>query len=440
MNDNNTLAYSFHLGSDKNKKSSVRSKAKTNASGSTSLSNNAIQNVKQLGKVNHHNLRMYDNNQELIKSIKGSSDIVKDVKELYLNIFEESKINYNDKQSRNDRKIDNYFNKISEDTKHDLACEVIIELGDMKFWENKDKEYKYKMINVFNDQVKDLENVVPNFKIANATIHFDESSPHLHIIGVPYKTNCKTGMTTQVGKSDVFTKDSLTIIQDKMRVLCINSFNNVYGKEHILKEKQRGKNRDIPSSEMAEYKQKTNELKSNLTNLETLVKTIEKSKDIMSDELKKLDKEKDSIKKEINKKKITNAKAVLSYKGNLYDENKRLKDELDYEKHMSYQYKQQYESLKEKNDYLLEQLKKVINKLPEFIKTIIDKLFTENYNLKFFKRDYDEDYKKAETRKWKSIISKNNNYNKTMSKINKKMAKTSEDFYSNKKEKDDFEL
>lgn len=438
--NNNTLAYSFHLGSDKNKKSSVRSKAKTNASGSTSLSNNAIQNVKQLGKVNHHNLRTYDNNQELIKTIKGSIDIVNDVKKLYLEIFEDSKNIYNDKQTRNDRKIDNYFKKISEDTKHDLACEVIIELGNMEFWENKDKEYKYKMVDVFNNQIKDLESVVPNFKIANATIHFDESSPHLHIIGVPYKTNCKTGMTTQVGKSDVFTKDSLTMIQDKMRVLCINSFNKIYEQEHILKEKQRGKNRDIPSSEMAEYKQKTNELKSNLTNLETSVKTLEKNKDIMSNEIQILDKEKDSIKKEINKKKITNAKAVLSYKGNLYNENKKLKDELDFEKHMSYQYKQQYESLKEKNDYLLEQLKKVINKLPEFIKIIIDKLLFGSYDLKFFKRDFDEDYQKAERRKWKSVIPKNNEYNKTISKINKETDKSAEEFYSSKKEKDDFEI
>lgn len=191
---------------------------------------------------------------------------------------------------------------------------------------------------------------------------------------------------------------------------------------------------------MAEYKQKINELKSNFTILETSVKTLENNKDIMSDEIQKLDKEKGSIKKEIHKKKITNAKAVLSYKGNLYDENKRLKDELDFEKHMSYQYKQQYESLKEKNDYLLEQLKKVINKLPEFIKIVIDKLFIGSYNLKFFKRDFDEDYQKAEKRKWKSIIPKNNEYNNTMSKINKEMDKTSEDFYSNKKEKDDFEL
>lgn len=69
--------------------------------------------VKQLGKVNHHNLRQYDNNQELIHTITGSNDINKDVKKLYLDLFEEARIEYNNKQIRDDRKIDNYFNKIA---------------------------------------------------------------------------------------------------------------------------------------------------------------------------------------------------------------------------------------------------------------------------------------------------------------------------------------
>ena len=39
------LAYSFHLGSDKNKKNSSKASAKSNVSGTTSKSNNAIQNA-----------------------------------------------------------------------------------------------------------------------------------------------------------------------------------------------------------------------------------------------------------------------------------------------------------------------------------------------------------------------------------------------------------
>ena len=54
------LAYSFHLGSDKNKSKLARKVAKGNLSGTTSLSNNAIQNAKDLSDVNKHNLRDYE--------------------------------------------------------------------------------------------------------------------------------------------------------------------------------------------------------------------------------------------------------------------------------------------------------------------------------------------------------------------------------------------
>ena len=70
-------------------------------------------------------------------------------------------------------------------------------------------------------KVNDLELLVPNFKAASAIIHFDETSPHLHIVGVPIKYKNKNGMEKQVGKSDVFTKESLIRLQDKMRILCI---------------------------------------------------------------------------------------------------------------------------------------------------------------------------------------------------------------------------
>ena len=106
------LSYSLHLGNDKNKSKKARQTAKSNQSGTTSLNNNSIQNFQQLSKVDKHNLRKYDDEQELIKTIKGTSSVVEDTKNLYLDLFEESRIKYNEKQTRNDRKIDNYLIKI----------------------------------------------------------------------------------------------------------------------------------------------------------------------------------------------------------------------------------------------------------------------------------------------------------------------------------------
>ena len=246
------LAYSFHLGSDKNKSKLAKKVAKDNLSGTTSLSNNAIQNAKDLSDVNKHNLRDYDNHRELIRTIYGTNDIVNDVKQVYLDELEQARIEYNTKQNRDDRKIKNYFKKVC-DSQNDIACEIIIELGDMDFWNDKDNEYRLKMIDVYNEQVKDLVKIVPTFKVANATIHFDETSPHMHIVGVPIIENCTRGMKKQVGKSQLFTKESLTKIQDKMRNACIKSFNKFYDMDIKLKEKQKGRNQDINVKDMVDY-------------------------------------------------------------------------------------------------------------------------------------------------------------------------------------------
>lgn len=272
-----TLSYSFHLGSNKNRTSYGNNSAKSNVSKSTSLSNNGIQNAKTLGKVDNHNYRKYDDNNKDIKIIKGTSNLYKDVQDLYKKEFDQARLEYNSKQTRNDRKIDNYFNHISNSSSKDLACEIIIELGDKSFWDTKDNKFKRKMTEVYKDQVNDLEKLMPNFKIASAVIHYDETSPHMHIVGVPIKEKNKYGMELQVGKSDVFTKDSLKVLQDKMRTLCIEEFNKEYGLDNILKKKRKGRNNDFLVSEMDNYSEMQEAIERHQMNLD---KANESSKDL----------------------------------------------------------------------------------------------------------------------------------------------------------------
>ncbi len=296
-----TLSYSFHLSNDKNKKNSSRKSGKSNVSGSTSMGNSAIQSASGLAKCDNHNCRKYDNDRENIEVIRGSFSIVDDIKKLYIDEFEEAKLEYNNKQARDDRKIKDYFTHISNNSKKDLACEIIIELGDMEFWNTKVIDYKKKMTNVFKEQVNDLETVVPNFKIASAIIHYDETSPHLHIIGVPVKYKNKYGMSKQVGKSDVFTKESLTKIQDKMRVRCMESFNKEYQVNYQLKAKLKGRNRDYHITEMENYqkikksieihqnnlksaKEKTEKLSNNISEIKEILESL-KAKGLIKNQL-----------------------------------------------------------------------------------------------------------------------------------------------------------
>ena len=261
------LAYSIHLGSDKNRSKVAKKVAKGNGSSTTSFSNNAIQNAQQLSKVNKHNLRDYDHKTDDIQVVYGTNDLFKDVQNLYQKEFLQAQLEYDNKQTRADRKIGDYFNHISKDSKHDLACELIIELGDMDFWNDKTMDYKKQMTEVYKDQIYKLMEVVPDFKVANAVVHYDETSPHMHLVGIPVKDGYKNGMKKQVAKSKIFTKESLKTLQDKMRAYCIEKFNEVFVQNATLKKKQKGRNKDIHVNEMDGYRELKKEQEKNAKKL-----------------------------------------------------------------------------------------------------------------------------------------------------------------------------
>ena len=250
------LAYSFHIGNDKNKSKRSRKTIKNGIVVDKVFNNNAIQNAQALSRVDKHNLRKYDNKENAIELICGTNSLFEDVKKLYVKKlyvkeFDEARIEYNEKQTRNDRKIEDYFSHISNNDKNDLAVEIIIELGNMEFWQDKEESYKRKMTEVFKEQIRDLEKIVPSYKIANAVVHYDEAGPHLHIVGVPVKDGNKNGKKKQVGKSTVFTKESLHEIQDTIRIYCKESFNKIYETNIELLDKLEGRNEDIETKNMA---------------------------------------------------------------------------------------------------------------------------------------------------------------------------------------------
>ena len=457
------LAYSFHLGSDKNKSKLSKKVAKENVSGSTSLANNAIQNVNDLSRVNKHNLRDYDNQRELIRVIYGTDNILTDVQDLYLQEFEEAKLEYNNKQTRNDRKITNYFEKICE-SQNDVACEIIIELGDMDFWNDKDDKYRFKMIDVYNEQVKDLIKIVPTFKIANATIHFDETSPHMHVVGVPVIENCKRGMKKQVGKSQVFTKTSLTEIQDKMRMYCIKSFNKFYDMDFKLKDKQKGRNQDINVKDMSDYRQ----IKKQLENKEKKLAEANKQTKKLDNTTKYINSILDNLKpSKLNKNNmlisIENVQIIKNYTEDVKNTTKVVRNVNDLNmaikdfEHSSFEIKQENNSLK----YQLEQKNDEIDNLKGEVSAkdkVIDKLRNEKEKIKqelhkfkdfwysimghFHKRicyNKDENYKIVSDDLYKNGIFTDDE-NEIANNISRKVKPKENIEKSTNKKKDNFEL
>ena len=90
-------------------------------------------------------------------------------------------------------------------------AEIIIQCGDKDFWEaHADK--KDKMYYVYNYTLGRLKEILPGFKVANAVIHFDEASPHMHVVGVPVHEGYKKGLSKRVSKRNVFTQESMSLV------------------------------------------------------------------------------------------------------------------------------------------------------------------------------------------------------------------------------------
>ena len=111
---------------------------------------------------------------------------------------------------------------------------------------------------------------------------------------VPFDTR---GMKKQVGKSKLFTKTTLTEIQDKMRNACIKSYNKFYEVNTQLKKKQKGRNQDINVNDMGNYRKIKKQLEQKEQNFE-----IEKENRSLKYEIELKDNEIGSLKKELSTK------------------------------------------------------------------------------------------------------------------------------------------
>jgi len=148
--------------------------------------------------LNHNNRKFTEKQKEKNSHIDfdrthdNKSLIQNDLKELYEQEFAKPLEKYNDKQTRNDRKIENYYEHIKDSKKTSLQQEMIIQVGDKDDFKNEDDFEKANKI--LEDWFEDFEERNPNLKVYNAVIHNDEASPHLHLNFVPVAGDYKRGL------------------------------------------------------------------------------------------------------------------------------------------------------------------------------------------------------------------------------------------------------
>jgi len=149
------------------------------------------------GSVNHNSRKFNAKNTDPERSHYNRTYIDEPIKEVYHNLFDEATKRYNEKQTRADRCIDNYYEKIRTGKQEKLFHEVIFQIG------NKDDTgvgtHDIKAaVYALDEYAKTFQERNPNLYMFSAHLHLDEATPHLHIDFVPYTTGSNRGLDTRV--------------------------------------------------------------------------------------------------------------------------------------------------------------------------------------------------------------------------------------------------
>ena len=149
------------------------------------------------GSLNHNSREFYASNVDPSRSHLNIEFCREDIRDVYHELFDEAQDRFNAKQTRNDRHIDNYYEKICSSKQEKPFHEIVLQIG------NKDdtgihtelaETAKQCLIQYANGfQARN-----PTLRVFWSHLHMDEATPHVHIDFVPYITGSKRGMDTRV--------------------------------------------------------------------------------------------------------------------------------------------------------------------------------------------------------------------------------------------------
>ncbi|MBG9597267.1 hypothetical protein ABE17_10070 [Bacillus mycoides] len=120
--------------------------------------------------------------------------VQKDIRIVYKDVFQEAVDKYNEKQKRNDRKIQDYYDKIHKNEKTHEQRELVVAVGEGK----DDPKYREAKKEALKQYAEAFQGRNPNLAVYNMVLHDDEANPHLHINYVPNFESSR-GLTRRVG-------------------------------------------------------------------------------------------------------------------------------------------------------------------------------------------------------------------------------------------------
>ena len=149
------------------------------------------------GSVNHNSRKFHAKNTDPERSYLNIEYCNENIKDVYHELFDEALARYNEKLTRSDRRIDDYYEKIRSGKQEKPFHEIILQIGDKDNMGAK-TENGQLAAKVLDKYMQDFQRRNPTLRVFSAYLHMDEATPHMHIDFVPYTTGSKRGLDTRV--------------------------------------------------------------------------------------------------------------------------------------------------------------------------------------------------------------------------------------------------
>ena len=149
------------------------------------------------GSVNHNSRKFHAKNTDPQRSHWNVEYCNQDIREVYHELFDGALERYNAKQTRKDRKIEDYYEKIRSGKQEKPFHEIILQIGNKDDMGAKTTEGQMAA-KILDEYMKGFQERNPTLRAFSAHLHMDEATPHLHIDFVPYITGSKRGLDTRV--------------------------------------------------------------------------------------------------------------------------------------------------------------------------------------------------------------------------------------------------
>ena len=149
------------------------------------------------GSVNHNSRKFHAKNTDPQRSHWNVEYCNQDIREVYYELFDGALERYNAKQTRKDRKIEDYYEKIRSGKQEKPFHEIILQIGNKDDMAAKTGEGQMAA-KILDEYMKGFQERNPTLRVFSAHLHMDEATPHLHIDFVPYTTGSKRGLDTRV--------------------------------------------------------------------------------------------------------------------------------------------------------------------------------------------------------------------------------------------------